>query len=88
MKLPQGFTRSKSRDCFWGQLLIIAHYGRCVQQFHERNMNHDVTAKNVHNLLLIPFGVIATISAEIWLMKRIQAFFGEGGVKAVEVEAG
>ena len=30
-------------------------------------MNHDVTAKNVHNLLLIPFGVIATISAEIWL---------------------
>ena len=71
MKLPQGFTWSKSGDCFLGQLLIIAHYGRCAQQFHERNMNRDVAAKNVHNLLLIPFGIIATISAEIWLMKRM-----------------
>ena len=71
MKLLQGFAWSKSRDYFLGQLLIIAHYGRCVQQFHERNMNHNVTAKNVHNLLLNPFGIIATISAEMWLMKRM-----------------
>ena len=65
MKLPQGFTWSKSRDCFLEQLLIIAHYGRYVQQFHERNMNHDVTAKNIHNLLLIPIGTITISEVEV-----------------------